>query len=117
MGSRDLGDGGKCRRLAREAAKVLIAMSISLGILTGLSTCLLLIYPGLLTKDLLLWPIMRAFVPYMLFSLVCVGINVIMDGIQLASEDIPFMAASQFANMFLLILYVKLGRHQGVLSA
>lgn len=112
-----VGGASSHARLAREAVKVLVAMSVSVGLMVGLAGCLLVSHPGLLTKDAILWPIARSFVPYMLLSLLCIGFTILADGIQMVLVDIPFLAVSQFINMAVLFLFLRSVGHHGILSA
>jgi len=95
------------QRRGTKVVQVLLAMGTTLGISTSVLCILALYNPFFLTNDVILWPIIKSFSPFVPGALLCTGFAAILDGILMVMNDLSYLAKGQCVVMIVLLLYLQ----------
>lgn len=91
-----------------DTVRVVFALGLGTGLVTGAGCALAMTFPGLFTPDAALWPLVTKLAMPAFFSLLFCGLEVATSGVLLAKEDFGYV---QRALLFALLL---MGMHMYV---
>ena len=89
---------------------MLINLALACGSVLAASALALANAPGLFTRDVTIWPLIRSFGPFAALALIGMGYAQVLEGVLLGTGDLAFLSWSQVLNVLSAFMCFQLAR-------